>query len=483
VIGDTGIVTELSLELGFFVTQISMLDLALAYLVIAVMPLLNRPRLEKEGQSYPDPIHGHIILPIWLVDVLKEKTVRRMLFIRQLGLKAYIDFPGAIHTRYSHAIGCMQLAGKVADLLVKKERVAGNDNVATTLENNRINLMAAGFFHDLGHGPFSHAVDFVMKKLTGKSHEDISTHLLDSKELGRIEQYGGLAISSVKQIMTANHPFPFLNGIVNGPLDVDKLDYLLRDSYHVGLKYSFDLDHFIDTYKVLGSDAALEECELGLERTTEARTTAEIFLIIWKNMYELVYNKERSRIAEKMLEKAILLGTTDGSGSDLKDYFTDIGKYVTLHDELLLEKLKESSERPRKLAEMIEAGTVYSILLDEELKASEKLELSDVLLDDLAKKDEAEVADKLTALLTTKIACERYEVICDIVKGRVPRPIHMNDPSIRAGEEEPPELKEDSDIVRAIIGRNRIKVYAEPSKRFDKDALRKHLNEILSTWS
>ena len=74
---------------------------------------------------------------------------------------------------------------------------------------------------------------------------------------------------------------------------------------------------------------------------TEARATAEIFLTIWKNMYELVYNKERSRIAEKMLEKAILLATTDGSGSDLKSYFTDTGKYTTLHDELLLEKLKE----------------------------------------------------------------------------------------------------------------------------------------------
>ena len=445
---------------------------------------MNRLNPGKEGQSYPDPIHGHVGLPIWLVDVLKEKTVRRMLFIRQLGLKAYIDFPGAIHTRYSHAIGCMWLAGKVADLLVKKERIAGNNNVATTLENNRINLMAAGFFHDLGHGPFSHAVDFVMKKLTGKSHEDISTQLLDSKELARIEQYGGLSISSVKQmIMTAKHPFPFLNGIINGPLDVDKLDYLLRDSYHVGLRYSFDLDHFIDTYKVLGNDAALEECELGLERTTEARATAEIFLTIWKNMYELVYNKDRSRIAEKMLEKAILLATSDGGMLDLKDYFTDTSKYVTLHDELLLEKLKESSGTPRKLVEMIEAGSVYYILLDEELKATAELELSDVLLDDLAKKDEAEVADKLTELLTTKISCERNEVICDIVKGRVPRPIHMYDPSIRVGEEEPPELKDDSDIVRAIVGRNRVKVYTEPSKHFDKDALRKHLNEILTTWA
>lgn len=114
--------------------------------VYAAVFLLTQPPPQKaEDQPYPDPIHGHISLPIWLVEVLREKKIRRMLFIRQLGLKAYIDFPGAIHTQYSHALGTMQLAGKVADLLVRKERIAGNENIARTLEQNHTNLMSTRF--------------------------------------------------------------------------------------------------------------------------------------------------------------------------------------------------------------------------------------------------------------------------------------------------------------------------------------------------
>ena len=70
------------------------------------------------AESYvPDPIHGSIEMPSWLINISKERSVRRMMFIRQLGLKAYVDYPGAIHTRYSHVQGVMHLAGRVVDLL------------------------------------------------------------------------------------------------------------------------------------------------------------------------------------------------------------------------------------------------------------------------------------------------------------------------------------------------------------------------------
>ena len=466
-------------RLAFFGEAYATLKSALLVGVYVAVFSLTPPELQQraEHQPYPDPIHGHIALPIWLVEVLREKTVRRMLFIRQLGLKAYIDFPGAIHTRYSHSLGTMHLAGKVADLLVRKERIAGNENIARTLEQNHTNLMAAGFFHDLGHGPFSHAVDFVMKKLTGKTHEDISAALLDATDISSIEHFG-VTIGSVKQIITAKHDFPFLNGIVNGPLDVDKLDYLLRDSYHVGLRYSFDLDHFIETFRVLGDQTELEECELGLEYNAEARTTTEIFLIIWKSMYELVYNKERSRVAEKMLEKAILIATQNENGSELKSYFTEIGKYAELHDEMLLEKLKNAGEQACTLVKMIESGSVFSILVDDELASTESLDLSELFLDELVKKDEAEVAEDLTELLTSKLGCEKYDVICDIIKGKVPHTIHMD----KKVEEEPLELKQDSEVVRALVGKNRIRVYSKPGLNLDAETVRRHLNEALTSW-
>ena len=87
----------------------------------------------------------------------------------------------------------------------------------------------------------------------------------------------------------------------------------MRDSYHVGLKYSFDLDHFFDQILVLGGEDDLEKCELGMANSSQAIACVELFLLLWKNMYTLVYLAESSRIAEKMLEKAIIVALQNDS--------------------------------------------------------------------------------------------------------------------------------------------------------------------------
>jgi HD superfamily phosphohydrolase len=404
-------------------------------------------------------------------------VVRRMLFIRQLGLKAYIDFPGAIHTRYSHAVGCMHLAGKMVDVLKTKEQNAANSHIAKTLEDNKNNLMAAGFFHDIGHGPFSHAVDYVTKKLSGKDHEQISTEMLNFPELRKIEH--NVAIKTVQEIITGHHTLPFLREIIDGPLDIDKLDYLLRDSYHVGLRYSFDLDHFMSAYKILGNDAHREQCKLGLDDTQEAITTAEVFLIIWKSMYEMVYNKRKSRIAEKMLEKATLLAADENS--TVREYFTDIKKYAELHDEDLLEKLTRTGDRVQQIIEMIRAGDTYSVAYEEDLTA-EKFDppLEEPILNDLLKKNESEVADELSLRLSDRLRLQKYDAICDIIKGKVPKPILLNQPEV---EGEPLQLKGKSDIVKAIQPHNVIKIYMMPGVTVEPDVVAKNLSDLLRTWS
>ena len=108
---------------------------------------------------YPDPIHGTIELPDWFPIVANQESVRRMMFIRQLGLKAYVDFPGAIHTRFSHALGTMQLGRELVNMLSDELKKAGQPGKAANLAANLNTLMAAGFLHDIGHGPFSHAID------------------------------------------------------------------------------------------------------------------------------------------------------------------------------------------------------------------------------------------------------------------------------------------------------------------------------------
>jgi HD superfamily phosphohydrolase len=104
----------------------------------------------------PDPVYGTIEIPNWLLRITNEKSIQRMMFIRQLGLNAYIDYLGAIHTRYSHVLGVMHLSGRIIAMLSELEYKKGRTETATSLANNKINIMVAGFLHDICHGPCRH---------------------------------------------------------------------------------------------------------------------------------------------------------------------------------------------------------------------------------------------------------------------------------------------------------------------------------------
>ena len=173
--------------------------------------------MSEVRRTVTDPIAGTIPLPIWFLQIKDVPAVRRMLFIKQLGLKAYVDFPGAMHTRYSHALGAMHLAGKVADLLYSRLKKK-NDEAAEAILGNKDNLMAAGFLHDIGHGPFSHTVDFVLQQLTGKSHEQFTQSIIEKEIPPNIDSGGKVNKKSVLQILSRTHEFPFLYEIIRWPL-------------------------------------------------------------------------------------------------------------------------------------------------------------------------------------------------------------------------------------------------------------------------
>jgi uncharacterized protein len=316
-----------------------------------------------QTHQLPDPIQGTIEFPPWLVSINDVPSVRRMMSIRQLGLKAYMNFPGAIHTRYSHALGTMHLAGNMVDMLSNKMRKKGKELIATNLVNNKNNVMAAGFLHDIGHAPFSHAADYVLKLMTGKSHEEMAEEIINQKIPSEIENWGITKNSVIQLIGPKTHDFPFLHQIIDGPLDSDKLDYLLRDAYHVGLRYSFDLSHFSRSYTVIGKEDDLSGCILGLDYTRQAIVTAELFIVIWKSMYDLVYLVEQSRIAEKMLEKAFLLHKTD---SIIRDMF-QLEEFVRGDDESMLARLKKTGSDINRFIAAEDPKRLYIPMFESEL--------------------------------------------------------------------------------------------------------------------
>ena len=308
-----------------------------------------------------DPIHGTIIIPDWLIPIIDEKPIRRMMFIRQLGLKSYIDFPGAIHTRYSHSLGVMHLAGRLIEMLAEKEQNSGNREASNNIKDNRNNIMAAGFFHDIGHGPFSHVVDYALGKFANTDHSELTLKIIN--KFTDLETRG-IFPKKVHEIITRKHEHPFINDIVNGPMDADKLDYLLRDAYHVGFKYTFDLNHFLNNLRVLGdADVSLKHRELGTGSDSDSRVSAEIFFVIWKGMYDLVYHVAHSRIAEKMLEKSVILRAENDItfGRIFTDVKNNIDRYMELDDDKMLNILKNGNDyAPVLVNNIIDNKTLFS---------------------------------------------------------------------------------------------------------------------------
>jgi len=429
---------------------------------------------------FPDPIHGTIELPDWYPIVSNQPSVRRMMFIRQLGLKAYVDFPGAIHTRFSHALGTMQLTKKLVSLLSDELKKAGQSSKAGNLTANMNTLMAAGFLHDIGHGPFSHAVDYPASKFLGKTHVEIGSEIIVD-EFEKLEDHG-VTLSAVIDIIEGHHAHPFLHEIIDGPIDVDKLDYLLRDSHHVGLRYHFDLDQFLYEYTVLGPDDDLESCVLGLNNTLQARTTAEIFVLIWKGMYDLVYQIQDSRIAEKMLEHAILVGCN--KDSKLKGMFSEENQYRKLYDDLVLDAVGKVEGFPGEAVEMIRNENLYRPLVDMELSQA-RYSFSRKFIESLLKFEESEVAETAIGLgraVSKGMNLKSEQLIIDLVKSRKPKSIHLMGKTI---QDQPSFLEDKSDVIAAIEPRISLKAYLHPSllHKINESEVQKQIKREIEAWS
>lgn len=397
-----------------------------------------------------------------------------MLFIRQLGLKAYIDFSGAIHTRYSHAIGAMYLAGKISDLVAGKQT---KTDVEELLQSSKDTLMAAGFLHDIGHGPFSHAVDFAMQTIANKKHEELAAEIIES-QLAILEK-SYIPVSSVVDIIKGN-TYPFISHIIDGPLDVDKLDYLMRDAYHIGLEYSLDVDHFASSYMVLGAETKEpSKCILGLENSPEAIVTAELFVLIWRNMYELVYYATQSRITEKMLEKAIL-SSRNNTGSKLLDCFSNLDSFIGTDDDSLLKILDESGEFPKDIVTRIREDQLYNFSSELAVQLNDKIvKMGSKMVPDLSRDDGAFLGEAMTVKLCAELGVPQYHVICDILKSRVPKRIDIDE---YENDGEPVELYAKSDVLPALKEKPILKVYINPNVHIPNETIRKQTMKLIEGW-
>jgi len=231
-----------------------------------------------------DPIHGFIHRDPHELKVIDTGLFQRLRRIKQLALASYV-YPGALHTRFEHSMGAMHVAGRVAGELRLKQH------------EYRI-LRLAALLHDVGHGPFSHGSEEVMQGVTGKKqiHEEITAQII----LNSAELDGPLSGDERKEIvglLNDERGDAVLRSILSGPLDVDKQDYLLRDSYFCGVKYGvYDIDRLIETLCILEDQGQRE-----LAITQDGVLTLEQFVIARYHMTGQVYRHKIRLITDSMI--------------------------------------------------------------------------------------------------------------------------------------------------------------------------------------
>jgi hypothetical protein len=197
-----------------------------------------------------DPIHGFIRTDPLEAALIASRPVQRLRYVHQLGLTSLV-FPGAEHSRFAHALGAMELAGRVYDALAAK-----SDGLLPVRRDShpRRLVRAAALLHDAGHAPFSHSAEELFE--AGLDHEAMSRRILALPELATVfaehgdGRGGPLEPAQVAALLAGGEGEVgrLLAQVVSGELDADKMDYLLRDSLYCGVRYgSYDLDRLLDT--------------------------------------------------------------------------------------------------------------------------------------------------------------------------------------------------------------------------------------------
>jgi len=229
-----------------------------------------------------DPVYGFVSIPSDLVfDLIQHRYFQRLRYIKQVSL-THLVYPGALHTRFQHALGAMHLMGLALETLKSKD-------VSISPEEEEAAVIAI-LLHDIGHGPFSHSLEHTL--VQGVSHEHISSLIM--KEMN--EMFGG-RLSIAIAIFKNKYPKRFLHQLVASQLDTDRMDYLNRDSFFTGVSEGvISFDRIIKMLNVANNGLVVEQ---------KGIYSIEKFLIARRLMYWQVYLHKTVLSAEQLLIKIL----------------------------------------------------------------------------------------------------------------------------------------------------------------------------------
>lgn len=321
--------------------------------------------MENKRKILNDPIYGFITIPDEIIfELINHPLFQRLNRIRQLGL-TYLVYPGAIHTRFHHTIGAMHLMDEAISILQQK-------GFSISTEEKQAALIAI-LLHDSGHGPFSHALEHII--IHGASHENLSLKFMKILQ----KEYGSVMKVAIEIFQNRYHK-KFLHQLLSSQLDVDRLDYLMRDSFFTGVS-----EGIIGTERILKM-MTLNKEELAVEE--KGIYSIEKFILARRLMYWQVYYHKTVVSAELMLvnilkraQELVLNGENLFAPPALsfflknkineKDINDDImKKFILLDDSDILSSVKVWQNHSDKVLSMLSSGLINRKLFRTVLSSS-----------------------------------------------------------------------------------------------------------------
>ena len=237
-----------------------------------------------------DPVHGYVYITEAEKEIMDSYPMQRLRRLRQLAGSEYV-YPGANHTRFEHCIGVMYLAGKVLE----------NPHISRVVTDEEAEVARiAALLHDVGHGPFSHVFEHLLIRDLNRTHEDITSWLVEKSEVGDRLAKMGFNPAEVGKLAVGKLHKPkksFLDQVISSAVDVDKQDFIVRDTFHTGAEYGFiDVFRLIHALDVMDGNIAVE---------VGALSALEAFVIARIESFKSIYFHRVGRAAQIMLALAM----------------------------------------------------------------------------------------------------------------------------------------------------------------------------------
>lgn len=272
-----------------------------------------------------DPVHGYIELDEELLHLIDTPEVQRLRRVRQLGL-SHLVYPGANHTRFEHSLGTYHLASSFAD---------GED----LGDRESLELRVAALLHDIGHGPFSHVTEDLLEQYLRRNHDNVRELIRDTKVADMLRDAGLRPTRVCAHIRGTTK----LGQILSSEIDVDRMDYLIRDSHYTGVAYG-TVDHVRLLHEMDFHESKLIVKEGGIQ-------AAESLLVSRFLMHPTVYYHHVSRIAERML--------TSGVETLIEEGGLDPNRLQGMDDVDLVARMRAAEGYPREIIDRLDNRRLY----------------------------------------------------------------------------------------------------------------------------